>query len=54
MLIEAVDINLKDKTKWKVPTKGEVMTKSEYQDFQDKQYQLYLENQKNKVNLKID
>lgn len=54
ILIEAVDINLKDKTKWKVPTKGEVMTKSEYQDFQDKQYQLYLENQKNKVDLKID
>jgi GLPGLI family protein len=54
MFIEAVEINLKDKTKWKIPTKGEVMTKAEYQDFQDKQYQIYLENKENTIDRKID
>ena len=54
MFIEAIEINLKDKTKWKIPTKGEVMTKAEYKDFQDKQYQIYLENNKNTIDLKID
>ena len=54
MLIEAVEINLKNKTKWKIPTKGEVMTKAEYQNFKDKQYQIYLENNKNTIDLKID
>lgn len=54
MFIEAIEINLKDKTKWKIPTKGEVMTKAEYKDFQDKQYQIYLENQQNSIDKKID
>lgn len=54
MFIETVEINMNDKSKLKIPTKGKVMTQAEYEDFKEKQYQIYLENKTNTIDRKID
>lgn len=54
MILEAIEIKQNDKEKLKIPTKGEIMTQAEYNDFKKKQYQIYLENERNTVDRKID